>query len=135
MSYTENQLFHVERVKARLATVAVKEAFDHLLGWAEGHRSLALLPISRGAFSSIHLSTRRNPRPYADCEMGFKGAKDHLRWYFRKPGFASGLFQAHQIESLFVSDRNLKAGEMMTNVHSLFEAKAIVAHVEERLNT
>jgi len=134
VSYSADESYHIGRLKDRLRTPEVQAAFSVLFGWAETSSRLYIYPISRGAFSAVHLSTKRNARHYADCEFGFKGASKHIRWYFRKPGFESGLFTTDLIRSHFECDINIKASEMMVNIRTASCAQKIIDFTESRLS-
>jgi len=86
------------------------------MDWAEGRKSIFLFPISQGAFSAIHLATQPGARPYADCAFGFKGAKAHLRWWFRKPCFDAALCGSDAVLSEFADAQILKSGEIAMNL-------------------
>lgn len=121
--------FHIDRVKGRLETEAVKCAFEGLLNWLIESPDLYLRPVSRGAFSAVHFSTLQDPRPYADCEFGFKGAKDHMRFWFRRPGFDSGLFRMDELKSRFADLQISTKGEAITDIRDLGEFEQVAATV------
>jgi len=129
VSFSETEWYQIARLRDRLKTVEVRLAFAHLISWAE-RSPLSVHPISRGAFSAIHLSTRPEARPYADCEFAFKGAADHMRWYFRKPGLESGLVESGAVARRFKHLLKEKAGEITTDIRDVNDAKQVIAYVE-----
>lgn len=125
MTYSAKELAEISRIEARLETSNVKGAYLALIDWAETRKGLFLLPISRGAFSAIHMATRQDARPYADCEFAFKAAKTHLRWWFRKPCFASGLWGSDVVLAMFPDAGVLKSGEIAMDLHDRAEVEKL----------
>jgi len=101
--------------------------------WAEDRKGIFLFPISRGAFSAIHLATHANARPYADCEFAFKGAKSHLRWWFRKPCFDVGLWGSDAGLADFSEAEILKSGEIAVNLVDRVSVERLCRFLETRL--
>jgi hypothetical protein len=133
VSYSEEDLFHIERAGARLKVDNLKAGFSRLLAWAEANTSLYVVPVPHGSLSVIHLATRAHARPRADCEMGFYASQKHIRWYFRRPGFESGLFSEREIMRSFRAEKNVKKHEMMFNMHSGEEVDTVIYFVENAL--
>jgi hypothetical protein len=130
---SKEEEFHVQRVKDRLETQSVKDAFNVLFNWLSDHPTLNLLPLSRGNFSAIHFSTTASPRPYADCEFGFKGAKDHMRFWFRKPGFNSGLLNRSEILTEFPDANVTKIDEITYDIPDTEKAEKIISYVQNKI--
>lgn len=95
---SQEGLFHIARVQARLADTAVKQAFEKLMTALEHHKRFEIVPSSRGNFSvtSLCLDGRRS--------MAFRGTKSWIAWYFRKPGFEQRLFSRQNILENFRSN-------------------------------
>ncbi|WP_147320295.1 hypothetical protein [Rhodobacteraceae bacterium W635] len=133
MSYSEQQLAQLARLEARLETSRAKAAYRALMDWSESRKRLFLFPISRGAFSAVHLSTRPNARAYADCEFAFKGAKAHLRWWFRKPFFDFGLWGSDVVVAEFSEAETLKSGEIAMNLVDRTDVDRLCRFLETKL--
>jgi hypothetical protein len=88
-----------------------------------------LLPIPRGNFSAIHISSVADPRPYADAEFAFKGAADHMRWWFRKPAFGSGLVTLEAIQRQFPDLHVRSDGEAITDLRTPYDANRILRYL------
>ena len=134
MSYSLAEQAHIDRLTMRLQSDAVKGAYAHLMKWAEDRRGLYLFPISRGAFSAIHLGTKMNSRPYADCEFGFTGAASHMRWWFRRPCFDSGILGSDAVLTYFGGAKLLKSGEVCLDVKSVSDADRLCEVLNARLD-
>ena len=130
--YSDEELYHLSRLEGRLDTKDVKAAFAFLMDWAEKRPYIHVHPLSRGAFSAVHLSTKATARKYADCEFAFKGAKDHMRFWFRKPAFESGIIRISDM-ARFDTRKKDKLLEVATDIHDEDEARAVSTLIEERL--
>ena len=102
------------------------------MGIAADNR-LTLVPVSRGNFSAIHVSSLSDPRPYADAEFAFKGAKDHMRWWFRKPAFESGLVRLNTLYEWFDDLGVRDNGEATTDLRTVVDAEKVLDLLGELL--
>jgi hypothetical protein len=107
-----------------------KEAFFRLFMGLTRNQKLFLYPLPRGNFSAIHISTTESARPYADCEFAFKGAKDHMRWWFRKPAFLSGIVRINTLRSVFEDLSIRDDGEAVTDIRSVGDADRLCSFVD-----
>jgi hypothetical protein len=117
---------HLLRVFERLETADLKLAFFELLHRLYCDHWLTFRFLSRGKFSAAHLLFDPDGKPYGDAEFAFKGAKDHMRWWFRPPCFARGLLQPEEIaERLpFVQDRHDE--HLITDIRNCHDVDAVM---------
>ncbi|WP_290900056.1 hypothetical protein, partial [Hoeflea sp.] len=74
-----------------------------------------------------------NVRAYADCQFGFKGAKAHLRWWFRKPCFDVGLWGSDVVLAEFSEAEILRSGEIAMNLVNPASVDRLCRFLEARL--
>ena len=129
MNTSEQDRYHIERVQGRIESEDALAAFERLMAWCDSTRGVFVYPLSRGPLSAIYLAARPVSRKYADCPFGFLGARDHLRWIFRGPCFDTGLCDQTDVERRFECDVNDNSGELMTNLHTLADANAVIAFI------
>lgn len=124
---SQEGLFHIARVQARLAENGVKQAFEKLMMALEQQKRFEIVPSSQGKFSVINLCLdgRRS--------MAFRGTKSWIAWYFRKPGFEQRLFSRQNILETFRSNdpfQNLRAQEIWIKVRTETEAQDVLRFIK-----
>lgn len=77
MSFTETEVFRLNRLHDRLETKALTFAFNYLFSNCCMLSNFTVHPAPQGNFNVVQL--RRNGRAH----FAFKGSKQHMLWYFR----------------------------------------------------
>jgi hypothetical protein len=133
---TPDSVTHVQRIFDRLETEQARAAFFELIEFCLRERRLNVFPLSRGAFSAIHIATTSNARPYADAEFAFKGAKSHLRFWFRQPGLNSGLVSKADLLAKFGYRLQHRAdGEVVVDLFSREDAAEVANFLLDAIQT
>ena len=68
-------------------------------------------------------------RPEGRNCFAFKGARDHLRFYFRKPAFEVYAIQADEMSKQFPRGEWVQDGEFAINISSVADAERVISTV------
>ena len=82
-------------------------------------------PASQGNFSVLQI------RPDGRNCFAFKGAKNRIRFYFRKPAFEEGPSIYKEVLEYFPSAEEVQGGEIAVNINCITEAKSILRYLEK----
>lgn len=131
---TSKDVNHTQRIYQQLDSAGAKAAFFELIEFCLRERRLTVHSLSRGAFSALHISTKAGARPYADAEFAFKGAKSHLKFWFRQPAFDSALVSATGLQEKFGDRLQTRSdGVCMVDLLNREDAAEIVTFLSEVL--
>jgi hypothetical protein len=132
--FSIDEKYHLKRLRDRIESPNARAAFSFLFEWACVESPLFALPISRGAFSAVHLSTDPDARPYADCEFAFKGSKQFVKWYFREPAFVRLSLTHENVRRAFPqADFKINSQEVTVDLFDRAGSTAITSLVESIL--
>ncbi len=123
------QTAHLLRIFERLQTEDVRRAFFELLHRIYADHALTVMCLSRGHFSAVHLLFDASGRPYADAEFAFKGAKDHMRWWFRPPCFEKGLLDPTEILGRLPCVIDRGDGHLVTDIRTYDDVDSVIGCV------
>ncbi|PRY79774.1 hypothetical protein CLV80_102422 [Yoonia maritima] len=120
--HNQKQISHLDRIAARLETADVKNAFFLMLTALYSGSGYALRPASQGAFSVLQI------RIDGENYFAFKGAKSHLRFYFRDPFFKTHDHQA--VLNRFPTAEVVQEKEVAVNLHSYEDASVLLGYLK-----
>lgn len=109
----------------RVVEPPARRAFIRLL-LSVAELGLFVLPVHHGKFSAVHLATRPDAKPYGEAEFAFKGASDHLRWWFRRPCFEAGIVDADALPRALPERLDRDSGDIACDIRSLEEAEQMI---------
>ncbi len=123
--HDDNELYHLARLADSIEDKEVKKAFYLLI--TEIYRKYGNIarPASQGNFSVLQI------RPNGRNCFAFKGAKQRIRWYFRKPAFKERLSSYEDVLKIFPSAEEVQGGEIAVNLHNSADASAILAYLDK----
>ena len=124
---------HVLRLYDRLGTGEIRVAFFRLVPALCAHLRLTPISVSRGAYSAIHIATKPDAKAYAEAEFAFKGALDHMRWWFRTPAFSSGLLDHDRTADAFGLVGATRYGEMIVDLRNLADVEKMLCYLDAAL--
>jgi len=75
----------------------------------------------------------KDAQPYGQAEFAFKGARDHMRWWFRIPAFEAGLVSQPLLQSAFDSVNIRNDGEVITDIRNVDDARKMILFLGPRL--
>ena len=130
MSAPSGETAHLLSVFERLEDEDVKIAFFELLHRLYTETGLTFRFLSRGKFSAIHLLFDPEGTSYGDAEFAFKGAKDHMRWWFRPPCCERGLLRPEEIRERLSSAIEREDGHWITDVRNCRDVEAVIGCVK-----
>lgn len=122
----EKTMFHIRRIEARLGADGVVKAFEVLLRDLADQSRFELEATSHGAFSALAL--RYGGRR---CHE-FRGTRNWIAWYFRKPAFQQRLTtRAEVLETFRFADPryNARVEEVWVKIRTPQDAKRVLSHV------
>ena len=122
--HTKQEIYHLARVAERLESDGVKEAFLLMVTTLYRGKGYRLRPASQGAFSVLQIRISEK-----NC-FAFKGAKSHLRFYFRKPCFDAGYCDEHVIFERFPKAEKVQGFEVALNVETFDDANDLLVFLK-----
>ncbi|MDQ7069977.1 MAG: hypothetical protein Q9M48_04415 [Rhodobacterales bacterium] len=121
--HTDGEIYHLARLAKRLETDEVIEAFYLLISELYRQHGEILRPASQGDFSVLQI------RPDGKNCFAFKGAKERIRFYFRKPAFGNELSNYREVLETFPWADEVQNGEIAVNIRNLTDAKLLLVYL------
>lgn len=129
MTTPDRDTGHLLKIFERLHTDDVKRAFFELLHRLYSEQGLTFRFLLRGNFSAVHLLFDPDGKPYGDAEFAFKGAKEHLRWWFRPPCFARALLRHEEVIERLPSIQFRQDGHLIADIRNSDDVDPVIACV------
>lgn len=126
--HSDDEISHLLRLSDKIEKHACKEVLWLLVTTLYQIHCIELRPASQGAFSVLQL--RVDGR---NC-FAFKGAKSHIRFYFRKRAFEDGLVQGDEVVNAFANAERVQQGEIAVNLETFSDAHRLLEFLSPKLH-
>jgi hypothetical protein len=116
----------------RIVDPSVRDAFHFILGAMISFNCFELQPNIQGVKKSIHFARGGN------SAYAFIANNTWLLWYFRKPGFTSGMFDWPELHEMFPAMKASERSDPMKaegtfRIASLSDAEDVIRFVRRKL--